>query len=113
MYLVGFLADLTLKVSSSAVFYNPLKIWISGPRSNLKCDIQCLKKQKAHADFLTYVLVCTAQTTKSMKTNNIPLKTPIKLQQEMKKKIELTKICQIFRAFFEKAVFLENGRGRH
>ena len=34
-----------------------------------------------------HVLVCTAQTTKSMKTNDIPLKSPIKLQQEMQKKI--------------------------
>ena len=30
-----------------------------------------------------------------------------------KKKFEFFKICYIFRAFFEKAVFLENGRGRH
>ena len=30
-----------------------------------------------------------------------------------KKKFEFSKICKIFRAFFEKAVFLENGRGRH
>ncbi len=48
-----------------------------------------------------------------MKTNDIPLKSPIKLQQEMQKKLEFSKICKIFRAFFEKAVFLENGRGRH
>ena len=38
-------------------------------------------------DFLIYFLVCTAQTTKSMKTNDIPLKSPIKLQQEMQKEI--------------------------
>ena len=38
------------------------------------------------SDFLIYVLVFTAQTTKSMKTNDIPLKSPIKLQQEMQKK---------------------------
>ena len=44
-----------------------------------------------------------------MKTNDIPFKSPIKLQQEMKKKFEFSKICQIFRAFFEKTVFLENG----
>ena len=37
-------------------------------------------------DFLIYVLVCTAQTNKSMKTNDKPLKSPIKLQQEMQKK---------------------------
>ena len=38
-------------------------------------------------DFLIYGLVCTAQSTKSMKTNDIPLKSPIKLQQELQKKI--------------------------
>ena len=38
------------------------------------------------SDFLIYVLVFTAQTTKSMKTNDIPLKSPIKLQQEMQEK---------------------------
>ena len=38
-------------------------------------------------DFLIYVLVYTAQTIKSMKTNDIPLKGPIKLRQEMQKKI--------------------------
>ena len=49
-----------------------------------------------------------------MKTKDIPLKSPIKLQQEMQKKIlNLPKFCEIFRAFFEKVVFLENGRGRH
>ena len=37
--------------------------------------------------FLIYVLVCTAQTITTMKINNIPLKSPKKLQQEMKKKI--------------------------
>ena len=37
-------------------------------------------------DFLIYVLVCTAQTIKSMKTNDIPLKSPKKLQQQMQKK---------------------------
>ena len=37
-------------------------------------------------DFWIYVLVCTAQTTKGMKTNDIPLKSPLKLQQEMQKK---------------------------
>ena len=64
-------------------------------------------------DFLIYVLVCTAQTTKSMKTNDIPLKNPIKLQQEMQKNFEFSQICLIFRAFFEKIMYLENGRGRH
>ena len=45
------------------------------------------------SDFLIYVLVCTDQTTKSMKTNDMPLKSPIKLQQEMQKNFEFTKIC--------------------
>ena len=38
------------------------------------------------SNFLIYVLVCTAQTPKSMKANDIPLKSLIKLQQEMQKK---------------------------
>ena len=42
-----------------------------------------------------------------MKTNDVPLKSPMKLVPEMKKK------NVGFRAFFEKAVFWENGRGRH
>ena len=49
--------------------------------------VQSPNKGYTPPDFLTYVLVGTAQTIKSMKTNNIPLKSPIKLQQEMKKKI--------------------------
>ena len=36
--------------------------------------------------FFIYILVCTAQTTKSMQTNDIPLKSPIKVQEEMQKK---------------------------
>ena len=37
-------------------------------------------------NFLIYALVYTAQSTMSMKTNDIPLESPIKLQQEMQKK---------------------------
>ena len=37
-------------------------------------------------DFQSDVLISTGQTTKNMKTNDIPLKSPIKLQQEMQKK---------------------------
>ena len=49
-----------------------------------------------------------------MKTNNIPLKSPMKLQQEMQKKIlNFSKFVRFLGHFFEKAVFLENGRGRH
>ena len=48
--------------------------------------LQLLKEWCIPLDFLIYGLVCTAQSTKSMKTNDIPLKSPIKLQQEMKKK---------------------------
>ena len=77
-------------------------------------QLQLWKKGYTTPDILIYVLVCTAKTTKSLKTNDIPLKSPIKLQQEMKKNVfEFSKICNIFRAFFEKTVFLENGRDRH
>ena len=33
--------------------------------------------------------------------------------RKAKKNFEFSKICKIFRVFFEKAVFLENGRGRN
>ena len=77
-------------------------------------NVQSPKKGYTPLDFLIYVLVCTAQTIKSMKTNDMPLESPIKLQQEMQKKnFDFSKICKIFRAFFEKAVFFENGHGSH
>ena len=47
-----------------------------------------------------------------MKTNDIPLKSPMKLQQEMQKKFWIFQNLSDFRALFEKAVFLENGHGR-
>ena len=57
-------------------------------------DVQSPKKGYTPLHFLIYVLVCTAQTTKSMKTNDIPLKSPMKLQQDMQKKnSEFSKIC--------------------
>ena len=52
----------------------------------LRNDLQSVADYCTPSDFLIYVLVCTAQATKSMKTNDIPLKSPIKLQQEMQKK---------------------------
>ena len=65
------------------------------------------------SNFQIYVLVCAAQITKSMTTNNIPLKSPIKLQKEMQKKFWIFQNLLVFRAFFKKLVFWENGRGRH
>ena len=50
-------------------------------------NIQSWKKGYTSPDFWIYVLACTAQTTKSMKSNDIPLKSPIELQKEMAKKI--------------------------
>ena len=40
-----------------------------------------------------------------MKTNNIPLKSPLKLQLEMQKKFENFQKLLVFRAFLEKVVF--------
>ena len=49
-----------------------------------------------------------------MKTNDIPLKSPILLQQEMQKKIlNFPKLIRFLVHFFEKELFLENGHGRH
>ena len=38
---------------------------------------------------------------------------PYKIATINEKKILIFQNCYIFRAFFEKAVFLENGRGKH
>ena len=45
-----------------------------------------------------------------MKTNNVPLKIPIKLPPEMQKKFWIFQNFLVFRAFFEKTVVLENGQ---
>ena len=55
--------------------------------------LQSWKKGYTSPDFLIYDLACTAQTTKSMKTNDIKLKSPIRLQKEKAKKFEFSKIC--------------------
>ena len=52
----------------------------------------------------------TAQTTKSMKRNNIPLKRPIKLQQEMQKKIwNFPKFVRFLGHFLKKQCFWKMG----
>ena len=50
-----------------------------------------------------------------MKTNKGPLKSPMKMLQEMqkKKKFQFFQKLLAFRAFFEKTMFLENGHGKH
>ena len=59
------------------------------------------------------VSFCVPPTIDIMKTNKRPLKSPIKMLQEMQKKILIFPKLLGFRAFFEKSVFLENGHGRH
>ena len=59
------------------------------------------------------VFFCAPATTEIMETNNVPLKTPIKLLPEMKKKIWNFQNLFGFRDLFWKSNFLENGRGRH
>ena len=72
--------------------------------------IQSLKEWWIPPNFLIYVLVCTAQTTKSMKTNDIPFKSPIKLQQEIKKKIwNFLKFVRILGHFLNKQCFWKMG----
>ena len=72
--------------------------------------IQSWKKGYTSPDFLIYVLACTAQTTKSMKTNDIPLKSPIKLQQEMQKKIlNFPKFVRFLGHFLKKQCFWKMG----
>ena len=60
--------------------------------------------------FYVYVSFCVSTTTKRMKTNNIPLKSPIKLPPEMQKIFWIFQNLLVFRVFFEKAVVLENGQ---
>ena len=72
--------------------------------------IQSPKEWYIPPNFLIYVLVCTAQTNKSMKTNDIPLKSPIKLQQEMQKKIlNFPKFVRFLGHFLKKQCFWKMG----
>ena len=72
--------------------------------------LQSLKEWYIPPDFFIYVLVCTAQTNKSMKTNDIPLKSPIKLQQEMQKKIlNFPKFVRFLGHFLKKQCFWKMG----
>ena len=48
-----------------------------------------------------------------MKTKINRWKALYNCNKKCKKTFQFSKICKIFRVFFEKAVFLENGRGRH
>ena len=59
------------------------------------------------------VSFCPSPTNDIPKTNKVPFKSPIKMLPEMQKKIWIFQNLLVFRAFFEKAVFLENGHGRH
>ena len=62
------------------------------------------------SDFLIYVLVCTAQTTKSMKTNDIPSKSPTKFQQEMQKIfLNFPKFVRFLGHFLKKQCFWKIG----
>ena len=59
------------------------------------------------------VSFCVSATTEIMKTNNVPLKSPIKLLPEMKKIFLKCSKFVGFRDLFWKSNFLENGRDRH
>ena len=78
--------------------------------SRIYIHIQSPKEWYIPPNFLIYVLVCTAQTNKSMKTNDIPLKSPIKLQQEMQKKIlNFPKFVRFLGHFLKKQCFWKMG----
>ena len=73
-------------------------------------DIQLGADYCTPPDFLIYVVVCTAQTTKSMKPNDIPFKNPKKLQQEMQKKIlNFSKFVRFSGHFLKKQCFWKIG----
>ena len=63
--------------------------------------------------FYVYISFCVSTTTESMKTNNIPLTSPIRLPPEMQKIFLNFSKFVAFRAFLEKSVVLENGHGKH
>ena len=72
--------------------------------------VQLPKEWCIPPNFLIYVLVCTVQSTKSMKINDMPLKTPIKLQQEMQKKISnFPKFDRFLGHFLKKQCFWKMG----
>ena len=73
-------------------------------------NIQSRKKGYTSPEFLIYVLACTAQTTKSMKTNDIPLKSPIKLQKEIPKFFSnFPKFVRFLGHFLKKQCFWKMG----
>ena len=70
------------------------------------------KKGYTPPDFLIYVLSCTAHTTKSKKTNDIPLESPIKLQlqEEMQKMfLNFPKFVRFSGHFLKKRCFRKMG----
>ena len=59
--------------------------------------VQSLQESYISPDFLIYVLVCTAQANKSMKTNEYTIEKPYKIAtRNAKKNFEFSKICKIF-----------------
>ena len=84
------------------VYYKEIKTWII----LLRAKIQSLKEWCIPPYFFIYVLVCTAQSTKQMK----PLKSPIKLPQEMQKKnLNFPKFIRFLGHFLKKQCFWKMG----
>ena len=83
------------------------------PLGNLvagQMKIQSPKKGYTPPDFLIYVLVCTGQTTKSMKTNDTPLKSPIKIAtRNAKKNLNFPKFVRFLGHFLKKQCFWKMG----
>ena len=72
--------------------------------------IQSPKKGYTPSDFLIYVLVGTAKINKNIKTNDRPLKSPIKLQQEMQKNfLNFPKFVRFLGHFLKKQCFWKMG----
>merc|ERR1711905_80106 len=77
---------------------------------HLLLKVQSLKEWWIPPDFLIYVLVCIVQSTKNTKTNDIPLKSPRKLQKEMQKKIlNFPKFVRFLGHFLKKQCFWKMG----
>ena len=101
---------------------------VHGPSLQLlnpkNCDLKCDFSNPLNKMLSTYsgghlrfygknVSFCPSPTNDITETNKVPLKSPIKMLPEMQKKIWIFQKFLVFRAFFEKAVFLENGLGGH
>ena len=90
-------------------------IWIHESIFLLRSYICTFPERKVHnACFCQTQIPLYIKKYKEYKNKRYITEKPYKIAtRNEKKSFEFPNICHIFRAFFEKAVFLENGCGRH